>query len=342
MSGIKYFNAGGQPLRLDDLAQILKISLDTRGIITTLMKTQGSVDPLGNPQCYWLVKPTYTVDGTPGNYTYTFTNGSVISSVYDTSAICNMDMGTTDNEELYPILHTEIYEIPHYILTGVTSSGVTNWYPYVSEELEMVTMYNLTEKPTYNKKTLFFLPESHGFSSFNYTLKVLKWDYQLIDKTYTLIDNGHINGYNNILPFENLIYNNIRTILSGVYYSKTEMDTNLAELKYKTFNIGDWNMSGSTQKTIQTQTLYGINAYNIRNITIQIIPDTGSPMEANIYPLEYTDYASSDTESGGSYLLGGTNSLILIIHQDGFFQRNMQYFANTSFNRGYVTVGYLE
>lgn len=341
MAGIKYFNAGGQPLRLEDLAHVLKISLDTRGITTALMNKQTKTDPYGNAQSYWLVKPTYTVDGTPGNYTYTFTNGSVITAKYNKSALCNMDMGNTGAEELYPLIHTEIYDIPHYILTGITTSAVTYWYPYLSQELETVTMYNLTNKATYNNKTLFFLPESHGFQVFNQTIQVLDWDYNLINKTYTLDTAYYVNGYNLIKPFEELIYNNVTDLIKNEHYTKTEIDTNTATLKYKTFNIGDWNISGSTQKTIQTNTLYGINAYNIRMINIQIIPDVGSPMASNIYPINYTDYASSDTETAGSWLLGGTNSLILIIHQDGYFQRNAQYFANTSFNRGYITIGYL-
>lgn len=341
MSGIKYFNAGGQPLRLDDLAQILKISLDTRGITTALMDKQSKTDPFGNAQSYWLVKPTYTVDGTPGNYTYTFTNGSVITTKFNKSALCNMDMGNTGAEELYPLIHTEIYDIPHYILTGITTSAVTYWYPYLSQELETVTMYNLTNKATYNNKTLFFLPESHGYEVFNQTIQVLDWDYNLINKTYTLDTAYFVNGYNLIKPFEELIYNNVTDLIKNEHYTKDQVDNRMSDLGYLTFDLGTWNMSGTSQKTIQTQTLFNISAYDIRTVQVLIKADPDSPAASNYYPLEYTDFAASDTESAGSWLLGGTNSLILIRHQDGFFQRNGSYFDDSSINRGFITIGYI-
>jgi hypothetical protein len=133
------------------------------------------------------------------------------------------------------------------------------------------------------------------------------------------VDNINING-DTISNSNDLVLDAFTRLGSGNVAIKTQI-----------LDIGDWNMDTTAAKSVA---LSGIGIDKIRSIDVQIRDDGGA--SASVYPI---GYVSSGTVSG-TYYTTGTN-VELTRDAAGLFDGNVN-FDSTSYNRGWVTVTYVE
>ena len=99
-------------------------------------------------------------------------------------------------------------------------------------------------------------------------------------------------------------------------------------LKYKIINIGDWNMNVAPFAQIP----YDIPEDKIRSINVLIRNDEGK----TLYPLDYGQGVNGIT---GTYSIRELD--IVLGRAEGFlFDSNM--FESTSYNRGWIVIGYVD
>jgi len=113
-------------------------------------------------------------------------------------------------------------------------------------------------------------------------------------------------------------------------HSHAVVEANGAVMRWKIINIGTWNMSssGSESKTIT----HGITTNKIRTVNVVIFDD------------ESIGYALSDISgqcAGGYYHIAGT-SIILYRTTSSLFYSDGSEYNDTSINRGYITIGYVD
>ncbi len=103
-------------------------------------------------------------------------------------------------------------------------------------------------------------------------------------------------------------------------------------LRWKIIEIGDWNMDTYQQKYVA----HGLTRTKIRSINIIIRGDS----DGDYYPLNYTTITNGLTQ--GKWILPvGSETLIEMqrLHQ-GLFDST--FFDSTSYNRGWITIGYID
>lgn len=108
-------------------------------------------------------------------------------------------------------------------------------------------------------------------------------------------------------------------------------------LKFKEFDIGDWNMDTTASVPV---TATGVTGTKIRMIDVQIRPDSGATTAQ--YPLNMYNTGGTGIVNGGvSGYQQGANSVISLYRTTGGFFDSTNFDA-TSYNRGWVTVWYTE
>jgi len=103
-------------------------------------------------------------------------------------------------------------------------------------------------------------------------------------------------------------------------------------LHWKIIEIGDWNMNSKQQKYVA----HGLTRTKIRSINIIIRGDS----DGDYFPLNYTDITSGLTQ-GKWFLPVGSETVIEMQRlASGLFDSTS--FDATSYNRGYITIGYID
>lgn len=102
--------------------------------------------------------------------------------------------------------------------------------------------------------------------------------------------------------------------------------TKVGVLNVKVMNIGDWNMVSTQSKVVA----HGLDWTKIRDISVLVVPDTGT----TVVPITF----NIGTESG-SASYDGTNVNLARTALQYFDSVN---FDATSFNRGYITLWYVD
>lgn len=105
-------------------------------------------------------------------------------------------------------------------------------------------------------------------------------------------------------------------------------------LKFKTIQIGSWNMDADEQKDVEL----GIPSKNIRSVSVMIREDN---KEWRIYDLNKVNGFSKEV-NGGIASIGtiGQEIILLTRTREGFFDQTL--FDDSTINRGWITIGYLE
>lgn len=104
-------------------------------------------------------------------------------------------------------------------------------------------------------------------------------------------------------------------------------------LKFKVIDIGDWDMDTDGGLTIAL----GVARGNVRSVDVLIRNDTTT----NVYPLIGRGATNAATVNQGDWALSSIGDDILLYRADsGFFDSTS--FNATSFNRGWVTIWYVD
>ena len=101
-------------------------------------------------------------------------------------------------------------------------------------------------------------------------------------------------------------------------------------------NIGDWDMDADADKNVA----HGIADYTkIVSVDAIIIPDIGSPVDGNLYPLGHTSpsLGTYGINNGWVISIDATNVLLNRYATGGFDGTS---YNATSFNRGYLVIEY--
>lgn len=153
------------------------------------------------------------------------------------------------------------------------------------------------------------------------------------------------------MPLTNIDYNPGQDSMQDVF-DKTNAaidDINDNQIKWKVINIGDWNMDTTDIITIDLTT-YGISDKNkVRSISVMIRSDPDASfniLAGSPYPLNQWAHVGSDFITQGSFgtidFTGISNQLNLDRLPGGSSLFDNSDFDATSFNRGWVTIGYVE
>jgi len=128
--------------------------------------------------------------------------------------------------------------------------------------------------------------------------------------------------------------NQILQIQNGTWKCINLIGYELGFLKFKIIEIGSWNMDAYEQKDIDLE----IVSKKIRSISIMIREDD---KEWRIYDLNKVDGFSKEV-NGGISSIGtmGQEIILLTRTRDGFFDQTL--FDDSSINRGWITIGYIE
>lgn len=106
--------------------------------------------------------------------------------------------------------------------------------------------------------------------------------------------------------------------------------------KSKIIDIGDWNMDSTSTISVA----HGLTPSKIRSFNVFIYPDASSTV---LLPIDYVDmgggFSGSATLPSGAANLAGSN-IVLIRAAGGSFDNTG--FDQTSFNRGYITIMYVD
>lgn len=102
-------------------------------------------------------------------------------------------------------------------------------------------------------------------------------------------------------------------------------------LKWKTINIGNWDMDTDSLVTIST----GLAGKTIRVIDAQIRADNG-----NIFPMSTLDNSTGQMACG--YGFGILPSQITLQRTTGGLFDNSNFTNASSYNRGWITIGYID
>ncbi len=101
-------------------------------------------------------------------------------------------------------------------------------------------------------------------------------------------------------------------------------------LEWSIIQIGDWNMDSTSSVTIAHGLLYS----TIRVVDVYIFPDSGAG--ADYGPLARFNTGAGTLEGGVSNI---TSTNIVLARVSGGYFDNANFDA-TSYNRGYITIGY--
>jgi hypothetical protein len=117
-------------------------------------------------------------------------------------------------------------------------------------------------------------------------------------------------------------------------------------LKWATINIGDWNMDANKSVFVDIVSL-GIARVNIRVIDVMVRPDSDDSY-AKLMPLNsvqnavFGDFTGGNPEPQGGIDFGildsGSTNIVLSRKEGGHFDNSS--WNATSYNRGYITIGY--
>jgi len=147
-------------------------------------------------------------------------------------------------------------------------------------------------------------------------------------------------SFANLYAKYDLLTQTINSILgggtAGQYPSKVDgtdfnfVFTNPPIVKFKVVNIGDWDMDSTTF----VEVLHGIVDYTkIRSAFIMILPDAG-------FVSTTTLFGGNNSESGTGISYFNATAIRLSRAAGGIFD-NINY-NQTSYNRGFVTIGYVD
>ncbi|MFA5154436.1 MAG: hypothetical protein WC554_17965, partial [Clostridia bacterium] len=114
----------------------------------------------------------------------------------------------------------------------------------------------------------------------------------------------------------------------GSIDSIKETGTGAGTVRKKILDIGDWNMDSTPAADVA----HGLTASKIRSVSILIRPDVGD----TLLPIEYT--GGADTPSG-FYQIQGINIFMARVTGGSFDSTD---FDSTSFNRGWITIEYVD
>lgn len=137
-------------------------------------------------------------------------------------------------------------------------------------------------------------------------------------------------------------------LLTGIS-AGTEPTWQLPSLQFVEIEIGDWNMDSTD--VVQISLPEGFDPTKIRSIAVMIRPDVGAFPDADNFPVPLncghfdaggdcfagvTDY---DPQGGIDYATASCGVLALYRKASGLFDSSN--FNATSYNRGYITIGYV-
>ncbi len=157
--------------------------------------------------------------------------------------------------------------------------------------------------------------------------------YIASDSTLTWSD-GTIRNLHSIARF--VLSNAVTGTGIADYNGATVKTLSSFQPKSKIVEIGDWNMDSTSTVSIA----HGLTSSKIRSFNVSIYPDGSSSI---LLPIDYVDMASgfsgSTTLPSGASSLSGSN-IVLIRATGGSFDNTG--FDQTSFNRGYITIMYVD
>lgn len=113
-------------------------------------------------------------------------------------------------------------------------------------------------------------------------------------------------------------------------------ETNGEILRFKIIDIGDWNMD----TTLAVGVSHGLTASKIRTLQVVIRGDVGSIFDDSHIPLDFSDLTNVPD---GSFRVGpNPDEAVIALNRraGGIFDSSL--FNATSYNRGWITIGYID
>ncbi len=141
------------------------------------------------------------------------------------------------------------------------------------------------------------------------------------------------NSFNGANQLVNLDASQRATIPGGI-----DAGGNGTFLKTKVFEIGGWNMMGTTETTTTKEITTGVLGNKIREVNVLITNDAGTYIDK----IDVIDYrGSTGLYESGQYRIRENGNIILFAYKNGRFRYSYQQnFTNSSINRGWVKISY--
>lgn len=313
------FKTGGQPIRLDDLARLASIDIDNGlasfGWTIKHYNTGMPGDRTGKKVCLFGAE-LYSITGTPNDY------------------VLSVDLTNERMSEYAFVQDWGIVTIPEQLL-GTENYGTVEafrnackvYVRKVSTPNGSVQFKDLSTKQVwYDRELRILIPDLATANDY------LVCDLNDITEYDTIGNATLINA-----DFERSQYSD------DIYISKQDA----GGLIWKEVALPAWNMnSGGTAQILiangpntSGRTYISIpDFYKIRYIRAWIIQDDGWGV-LNMYPLDGSDFSSSDSNVGGTYQVFNSTTLALIRHHDGYFSQSDK-FMLTNKSRGTLCIGY--